>query len=594
MEVEAYFVKLREHYADIPEKQAFLLSMDDLTGIWDCTRRNAQLVLRRMEDHGYVTWQAGRGRGNLSSLTFRRSYRDVFLHQIKSLVLQEHIHEAWRLLDSYEDQNLQDEVTAWIASQFGVRQDLDAKDVLRFPFYRPVLDLDPAHVIRRTEAHWMRQIFNTLVSYSAREQQIEPKLAHAWECDASKKRWTFYLRKGIRFHHGKRMTARDVAYTFRRIQTAAPLEWIPAMIERMTVISDYCIEFQLYTPNAIFDHFICTERYSIVPEDHDERGDGNLEAIPVGTGPFRLIENNESKMVLESYEHYFEGCPHLDRIEMWVWPNYDGDLLLQVKDREAQLLYNEAPSTMGAKPSLRQVEKGSCYLTFNLARTGILQDIQLRQAIHVGLDRAQMLADLGGHRMCPAGGFIPEQDERPFHSEYDLAYAMELVRTSSYQGERLTLYTYEMISNEQSAAWIQEACARIGIQLDVVVVPIRELASREVLATADLVFAGEVLGEQPDMTLMEMYTLNTSFIGNHLSPAGSAVVDQGIAACLLEEKVENRLLLLHGIEEALKQQLQVLFLYHNIQTASHHPSLGGITLNAWGKVDYRHVWVRRK
>jgi len=594
MEVEAYFVKLRENYAEIPEGRAVSLSMDGLTGIWGCTRRNAQFVLRRMEEQGYVTWRAGRGRGNLSSLTFRRSYREVFLHQIKSLVQQEHIHEAWRLLDSHEDQHLQDEVTAWITSQFGVRQDLDTKDVLRFPFYRPVLDLDPAYVIRRTEAHWMRQIFNTLVSYSAREQRIEPQLAHAWECDAAKKRWTFYLRKGIRFHHGKRMTARDVAYTFGRIQTAAPREWIPAMIEGVTVISDYCIEFLLHTPNAIFDHFICTERYSIVPEDHDERGGGNLAAMPVGTGPFRLVENNESKMVLESYEHYFEGCPHLDRIEMWVWPNYDGDLLLQVKEQEAQLLYNEAPSTAGDNPRLRQLEKGSCYLTFNLARAGALQDIRLRQAIHVGLDREQMLADLGGHRMHPAIGFIPGQGERTFHSEYDLAYAQELVRTSGYQGERLTLYTYEMKSNEQSAAWIQEACERIGIQTDVVAVPIRDLANPEVLAAADLVFAGEVLGEQPDMTLMEMYTLNTSFIRNHLSPVGAAVVDQGIAACLLEEKVENRLLLLQDIEEALKQQVQVLFLYHNIQTASHHPSLGGITLNAWGKVDYRHVWVRRK
>ncbi|WP_018754442.1 SgrR family transcriptional regulator [Paenibacillus terrigena] len=596
MEVEVYFVKLREHYAAIPDGQAVSLSMDDLTGLWDCTRRNAQLVLRRMEEQGYVEWHAGRGRGNLSRLIFHTSYRKVLLERIKSLVLNEHIQEAWRTLDSHDNQDLKDEVTTWISTQFGVRQDSDAKDVLRFPFYRPVLDLDPAHVIRRTEAHWMRQIFNTLVSYSSKEQRIVPELAHAWECDAAKIRWTFYLRKGVRFHHGKRMTARDVAYTFHRIQTEAPVEWIPAMIQKITVISDYCIEFLLNTPNAIFDRFICTERYSIVPEDrYDEQGAGDLAAMPVGTGPFRMVENNASKMVLESYESYFEGCPHLDRIEMWVWPNYERDLLLQVKEQDAQLLYNEAPPAAGDQPFLHQLEKGSSYLTFNLAKEGVLQDLQLRQAIHVGLDREQMIADLGSHRMYPAEGFIRDQgDHPPFHSEYHLSYAKELVRASSYQGERITLYTYEMVSNERCAAWIQEACKRIGIQVEVVVVPIRDLANQDMLVAADMVFAGEVLGEQSDITLMEMYTMDTSFIRNHLSPAGALVVNHGIAQCLLEENLDKRMMMLHEIEKALKHQLQLLFLYHNVQTASHHPSLGGISLNAWGKVDYRHVWVRRK
>ncbi|MBB3110298.1 MarR-like DNA-binding transcriptional regulator SgrR of sgrS sRNA [Paenibacillus phyllosphaerae] len=70
---------------------------------------------------------------------------------------------------------------------------------------------------------------------------------------------------------------------------------------------------------------LCTERFSIVPEDivEADRG-GEFARLPIGTGPFRMVENISSMLVLEANESYFEGCPHLDRIEMWVWPNYEG------------------------------------------------------------------------------------------------------------------------------------------------------------------------------------------------------------------------------------------------------------------------------
>ncbi|MBB3110299.1 MarR-like DNA-binding transcriptional regulator SgrR of sgrS sRNA [Paenibacillus phyllosphaerae] len=65
---------------------------------------------------------------------------------------------------------------------------------------------DPAYVSRRTEAHWVEQIFNTLVTYSAVHREVRPSLAHYWEWDATRTRWEFHLRKGVRFQHGRNMT----------------------------------------------------------------------------------------------------------------------------------------------------------------------------------------------------------------------------------------------------------------------------------------------------------------------------------------------------------------------------------------------------
>jgi MarR-like DNA-binding transcriptional regulator SgrR of sgrS sRNA len=36
----------------------------------------------------------------------------------------------------------------------------------------------------------------------------------------------------------------------------------------------------------------------------------------------------------------------------------------------------------------------------------------------------------------------------------------------------------------------------------------------------------------------------------------------------------------------------VLFLYHSLQEVGHDPSLHGISLNAWGKINYKDIWVK--
>ncbi|MFU2104480.1 ABC transporter substrate-binding protein [Paenibacillus larvae] len=63
----------------------------------------------------------------------------------------------------------------------------------------------------------MQHLFNTLVRYNEKSRKLEPELAHHWESDGQQKIWTFYLRKGIYFHHGREMTAGDIKYTFDRL-----------------------------------------------------------------------------------------------------------------------------------------------------------------------------------------------------------------------------------------------------------------------------------------------------------------------------------------------------------------------------------------
>lgn len=594
MDAEEHYLILRTHFEGVPEQEMIEVTMEQVTELLDCSRRNAQLVLNKLTESGYLTWIPGRGRGNVSRMSFNVSVSDLLAAKAKQLVENEQLNEAWRLIDSSGTQRMKDDFTDWLERQLGIlRTDGEEREVLRFPFYRPVPHLDPAWVQRRTESHWVRQIFDTLLIFDPEVKRILPGLAHHWEWDDSSSRWRFYLRKGVRFHHGQEMTAQDVRFTFERMSGRTSSEWMFSLIKAIETPGRYCIDFYFAQPNAVFPAFLCTDRCSIVPEDLGGPDKAEcFSALPIGTGPFRMIKNNESLLVLEANGHYFEGRPHLDRIEMWVWPDYEGQPGSHRTSRDMQLLYSGASRESTSEPSLSQLENGSTYLTFNLNKAGIQQNILFRQAMDQGLDRERMIKELGGLRQCASEGFVLSGAQQDYAASSDLDEAKKRIQASEYGGQSLNLYTYEWLENEKTAAWISRRCKEMGVQLNVVKLPIEHLADPQVLAKADLVMAGEVLGEQADLTLLELYQSRFSFLRNHLSPELTAYVDDKLTVCMGEPSSDERMKLLMDIQEKLKSSSNVIFLYHSLQKAQHHPMLEGMALNAWGKIDYKHIWVK--
>jgi len=63
------------------------------------------------------------------------------------------------------------------------------------------------------ESHFLYQLCHRLVMFDGETKSFLPQLAHAWESNAEMTARTFYLRKGVRFHHGRVLTGRDVEYT---------------------------------------------------------------------------------------------------------------------------------------------------------------------------------------------------------------------------------------------------------------------------------------------------------------------------------------------------------------------------------------------
>src|SRR5262245_22592485 len=94
-------------------------------------------------------------------------------------------------------------------------------------------------------------MYDTLLRRSPKDgQTIIPDLAQRWDISADGKKYTFYLRKGVKFHDGADFTAEDVKATYERIARPPKGVVIPrtplfATVGDIVAVDPHTIEFRL-------------------------------------------------------------------------------------------------------------------------------------------------------------------------------------------------------------------------------------------------------------------------------------------------------------------------------------------------------------
>ncbi|MFY0544587.1 SgrR family transcriptional regulator [Brevibacillus sp. H7] len=597
MQLAHHYLRVRNHFHGMADGVRIETSLQELAEVFCCTGRNVKIIVKQLADAKWIEWLPGRGRGHYSHLVFLAQTEEVAFQLAQQHVKRGYWNDALAVLNEFSTLPIQRErFLAWLSQQFGFRVEETEKrslDTLRMPFYRPIPAIDPAFVTRRTEAHMVKQVFDTLIRYDAREKRFLPHVAHYWETNADRTEWTFYLRKGVLFHHGRELNAHDVKLTFERMRqpaTGSPYRWMFAHVEEISVPRQSVLKIRLQRPNSLFLHFLSSERASIIPHEVvQERGE-RFAREPVGTGPFRLVRNDDTVFLLEAFPHYFQGRAHLDRIEIWIVPDIRVHGIINQLDAEHLHFhpFRKLTESTSLWKELDKVETGYKYIAFNLNRPGPQQQSNFRKALDLLLDRERMIAELGANRLFPASGFFPGKAHLAVRARPE--EARRLLRESGYRGEVLTFYTYEGSSNETDAEWVQRQCREAGIELELHVLPIEQVKHQA--AEADLLLSGEVFDEDLEFGLTETFQQETSFYRAHWSPQLREAVDRQIARVLQEESCEQRMRLLEGIEELLKKECAVLFLYHSRQSTAYHSALEGVSLNALGWVDYKEIWFK--
>nr|WP_295884228.1 ABC transporter substrate-binding protein [uncultured Devosia sp.] len=177
----------------------------------------------------------------------------------------------------------------------------------------PAETLDPHSGVVQQDFARALALYEPLVEMQA-DASMKNALAESMESNADATEWTIRLRSGVKFHDGKPLTAKDVAYTFQRIiNPEAPLvgsiTLAPLDIDNMQVVDDLTLRIPMKVPFAVFPESICSAvYYAIVPEGFDPSN-------PVGTGPFKFQSFTAGQQsIFVRFDDYYGDAPHIDTL----------------------------------------------------------------------------------------------------------------------------------------------------------------------------------------------------------------------------------------------------------------------------------------
>ena len=445
-----------------------------------------------------------------------------------------------------------------------------------------ILTLDPALHLGSAAGH-VGSIFSGLVTLD-RNLDVIPDLAEEWLVDESGTVYTFFLRNGLQFHDGKRVTAQDVKYSWERAaemsaETPKPLTFLgdivgfkekiadgAAEISGVQVIDDLTLRVTIDGPKPYFVQKLAYPTAYVVDRLNVESGPTWTQR-PNGTGPFKLKEWVEDELlVLERNELYYREPARLASV---VFRLFAGFSLAMYERGEIDIagvgLANYDRVTDPANPLNRELVATSG-LEFDLA-TGYLafnptippfDDVKVRQAFAQALDLDKWIEVTLQDTVVRASGILPPG--LPGHnggltpSSFDPVLAKRLIEESKYGSvENLpTVIVYHM-----EDAFISMWRDNLGVEVEAVQLgEPREYFDLRNRRQIPLEAAGRS-ADYPDPQNFLEVLFHTNSKDNHFAYSNPEV-DAALDLAAVEQNHDTRMAIYQDVEKVILADWVVL------------------------------------
>ncbi len=561
-----------------------MFKLEELEEIWFCTRKNAKRKLKKMEEQQLLRYFPGKGRGNLSKLSFAHDFQTEVETAVQEFMDKKQLEEIIHILQLPIPKAWIANVSKEVQELFGLQSPNDSRDILRTIITREITTLDPLFVSVTLESYLVKQLGDTLVIYDRETDTIKPHLAHHWLVDEQSMEWTFYIRKGVRFHHQGILTSDDVKSTFERFNIASsPQRWLTQDIVKIECPTTYTIKFYLKKPNPFFLRYISSTNLVILPKD-----------IPfdeyrwIGTGPFQLKERTDSKLILKAFEFYFLERPLLDEVEFWrvpMDPSRVTTYVVEEKKHELRIIEDSKDAHL----KKTDIEVGFRFLAFNFNRDSVVQSHSFRKAIFHLLDTERMYQDLKREGFIEASSFFPWKSTT---QKRDRSKVREYLAQSGYRGEILTLFSLDFPKALEEAEWIAEQAKLEGIILKHVPFSINQFYSNTIDVEADLLLMGEVATLDYHLSFLGAFYNEALFFRRLLKKEQLIVIEESLEQFKFEPNAMEREYWMEKVESYLRDQHLILFQNHPIKNRVFHPMIQDIRFESFGYVDLQKLWIQ--
>ncbi|MFH1071257.1 MAG: ABC transporter substrate-binding protein [Candidatus Glassbacteria bacterium] len=477
--------------------------------------------------------------------------------------------------------------------------------------------LDPIHSADLVSQTVVNCLFDPLVRLDPRTGEPAGAIARRWEAGEDGLTYRFFLRGDAVFHNGRRVTARDVVYSYQRLldpANASPRPWILApvagagefargeadRVRGLWAESDSVVVVRLAEPFAPLLVQLTMTAASIVPREEVERlGKNDFGQLPVGSGPFRFVSwQHDNLVTLErcSGAPAAAGGGEVERLEFQIVPNIsvayekyragELDLLDQLPPGHVGLVQKRTPQELHVWPGL-----SVRYIGFNLEREPFRSNVLLRRAFNYAVSKQAITEVLGeGVDVVSVGAVppgLPGSDPDLPGYPYDPEKARSLLARAGFPGGRglaeITLLYNNDPVDRRVCEFVQACLSEIGVR-----VRLKSLEWAAFLAAirageADL-FRGSWIADFPDAHNF-LYTLfhssNWGDPGNYTRYANPQV-DDLLRQALTTVEVSRRAEIYRQVEKIVWEDAPWIFLYHPGQVALLKPRWRGAVFPALG------------
>jgi dipeptide transport system substrate-binding protein len=352
-----------------------------------------------------------------------------------------------------------------------------------------------------------RQLFNKLVEFERGTTKIVPALAKSWKVSKDGKTYTFYLRKGVKFHTTKgfkpsrNFNADDVIFSFmRQYDKGHPYHKIsggayeyfngmsmPDLLKSIKKVDAYTVVFSLNRPEAPMIANLAMDFASIHSAEYAAQmlkagTPDTFDQSPVGTGPFQLVAYQKDAVIrYKAHPDYWAGKAAIDNLVFAITP--DPSVRYQkLKAGECHVMPYPNPADLDAMKRdkdinlLQQEGLNVGYLAFNTLMPPF-DNPKVRKALSMAINKKAILQAVfqGAGKVAknPIPPTIWSYNDAVVDDPYDPVAAKKMLDAAGVKNLKTKVWAMPVQrpynpNARRMAELIQADWQKVGVQVEIV------------------------------------------------------------------------------------------------------------------------------
>ncbi|MDR7555529.1 MAG: ABC transporter substrate-binding protein [Armatimonadota bacterium] len=377
--------------------------------------------------------------------------------------------------------------------------------VLRIAHIGEPPTLDQHWTTAAITGHIMHHVNEGLFALNSKFEP-KPMLVEKWTTSGDRLTYTFTLRRGIKFHNGKDLTADDVVASLQRWgRIATRGRALFANVVSVTAADPLTVVMKLREPYGLLlvDLALPGQSAVIFPKEViDEAGTGQVRRF-ISTGPYRFVEHLPDRHIrLDRFEGYQARTEEPDGATGRKSAYADSIYVIPVPDAAVRIAgvkrgeyhfaetipsdeYDRLRADRDLVPFVTEVPNWLTAVFNN--RQGLMANTKIRQAFQAALDHeAVMRAAYGNRRfwrldpgLMPKEHYMWTDAGKEFFNQKNPARARQLLAEAGYRGEPVRwITTMEYVAYGTAAQVVKPMLEQAGFTVDLQVVDWATLVQR--------------------------------------------------------------------------------------------------------------------